>query len=68
MVLAVCLVVVYSTGGISSALLSFAGIFVVTDLEFDSEPLVLPAAAGAALKHQRAPLVGGEDLRFLLSQ
>lgn len=32
---------VYSAGGISSVLLSFAGIFVVTNLEFDSEPLLL---------------------------
>lgn len=43
---------VYSAGGISSALLSFAGIFVVTDLAFDSELLTqFSAVAEVTLKH-----------------
>lgn len=33
---------VYSTGRISSALLSFSGIFVGTELVLDSDPHILP--------------------------
>lgn len=46
--------------GISSALPSLAGIFVVTDLEFGSQSHVLPTAAGATLKHWAGSQVGGD--------